>query len=199
MPTTDPYGQNIQYSLLSDPPNAQTLGQEIVPAMTPQTVMRFSSASGRAAVLTGAQAPVAGMVTYLKAEDRVEVYSSGQGWVPITPGPWQPLPYATGINAFNGSPGYRLTNGAVELRGQVSKSDSSTFTSNGGTGYLLATLPSGYRPSYFPELIVATELAVNYYARLQVGSDGTITAWIPSGSSTGPHWISLDGVRVSIL
>lgn len=197
MPTTDPYGQNIQYSLLSDPPNAQTLGQEIVPSVVPQTVMRFSSASGRAAVLAGAQAPVAGMLTYLKAEDQYEAYTSGQGWVPITPGPWQPLPYATGITAYNGSPGYRLTNGAVELRGQVSRSDSSAFVSNGTTGYLLGTLPSGYRPSYYPELVVATELATNYYCRLQVGSDGTITAWIPTGGS--PHWISLDGVRVSIL
>ena len=84
MPTTDPYGQGIQYSLLSDPPNAQTLGQEIVPPLTAQSNLRFQNAAARAAELTGDQAPAPGMVTYLRDEDRFEGYTSGQGWVPVT-------------------------------------------------------------------------------------------------------------------
>lgn len=197
MPNTDPYNQNIPFSLLGDAPNAQTLGQSIVDAATPQLVMRFDSASARASILSGAQAAVPGMVTYLVAEDRYEAYTNGQGWVQITPGPWIPLPLQTGYSAFAGAPAYRLLNGSVELRGQISKTDGSLFTSNGSTGYQIAVLPAGYRPLYTVEMVGAQELATNYYCRIEVDTDGTVIAFVATGGS--PHWVGLDNLRFSTV
>jgi hypothetical protein len=193
MPGTDNYGQSIPVPALTDAPNAFTGFDGIVEPLTQRSVMRFASASARTATLTS---PVGGMVTYSSAEDRYDVYTAGLGWVPLTTGTWNALPYGGAFNAFAGTPGYRLVNGVVELRGQVGMISGGTFT-NAGSPYVIATLPSGYRPTgYSPQLIGATELATNYYYRLGVGTDGTLNAYIPSGGS--PHWVGLDGLRIPL-
>ena len=216
MPTPDVYGQGISLPVLADPPNAQTIGASIG-TVVPQTVMRFASAAGRAAVLTGAQAPTPGMVTYLIAEDRYEGYTVGQGWTPLTPGPWIPIPLASGRTTMYAAPEYRIYGNNVELRGSVAKSDSSTFYWNGATNeatglandWLLGTLPSGARPTDSDKFTLGTtEMATNYYCRIQIratnasSGQGEIHANIPhiagqSGTpdpTSGPHWISLDNI-----
>ena len=190
---TDSYGQGIPYLDYTDKPDQKALGEGIVSNLTPRSIMRFTDATSRGATIT---APVAGMVTYLSTEDRYDGYTSGQGWVPLTPGPWNPLPFATGFQAFAGVPGYRLINGTVQLRGQVAKTDSTTFTSNGTTGYTIATLPSGFRPTYYAELAAAQELAGSYTCRMQVGTDGRIIAFVETDGS--PHWVGLDGLSFPV-
>lgn len=221
MPATDPYGQGFQYSVLSDAPNGQTIGQEIVTQMTDQTVMRFPSASARAGILTGAQAPAHGMVTYLAAEDRFEGYLAGQGWAPLTPGPWEPITLASGRVAAWSVPQWRVNGGLIELQGSVAKSDNSTFYWNGATNestglandWQLGTLPSAARPATADRYaIVPTEMATNYYARVQIraanasSGPGQIHLNVPHiagqsstvDTSSGPHWVSLDGIKFPI-
>lgn len=193
---TDDFGQAIPYLDYTDIPDLNAWGSALVGAVAQQTVMRFASASSRGATLTGATAPVPGMLCYLVSEDRFEAYTSGQGWIPVTPGPWATLPYGTGYQGFAGNPGYRLINGTVQLRGQVSKTDGTVFTSNGTTGYAIATLPSGFRPTYTVELPAAQELATNYVCRQQIGTDGVITAFIETGGN--PHWVGLDGLSFPV-
>lgn len=78
---TDAYGQGIQIADLTAPPNAAVLATNLG-AVIPQTIMRFASASARAATLTGATAPVEGMVSWLQDTDGLQVYN-GTTWVPI--------------------------------------------------------------------------------------------------------------------
>jgi len=80
--TTDDYGQGVSIAALEDAPNAKTLAQNIANGIAPRSVMRFASASARTAALTGATAPVEGMVTYLQDVDRLYVYT-GSAWVEI--------------------------------------------------------------------------------------------------------------------
>lgn len=79
MPTTDDYGQAISIALLTDPPNAETLAKGLGNAIAPKSVMRFASAAARSAVLTGAAAPVEGMVAYLQDVDTAYLYD-GTTW-----------------------------------------------------------------------------------------------------------------------
>lgn len=78
---TDAYGQGIQVVDLTAAPNAAVLAASLA-AMIPQTVLRFASATTRAATLTGAAAPVEGMVSWLQDTDGLQVYN-GSTWVPI--------------------------------------------------------------------------------------------------------------------
>ena len=83
MATTDDYGQGVSISALTDAPNAETLAKNIANALAPRSVMRFASSSARTAALTGATAPVEGMVSYLQDVDRLYVYT-GSAWVEIS-------------------------------------------------------------------------------------------------------------------
>ncbi|MFF5703386.1 hypothetical protein ACFY7H_12895 [Streptomyces sp. NPDC012794] len=78
MPTTDAFGQGIQISSLTDPPNAALMAQNLA-AVVPQTVMRFASAAARNAALTS---PVAGMTAWVTAEGLLTVYN-GSAWAGV--------------------------------------------------------------------------------------------------------------------
>ncbi|MFJ7963122.1 hypothetical protein [Streptomyces sp. NPDC096324] len=82
MATTDDYGQGVSISALTDAPDAATLAKNIANGIAPRSVMRFASSSARAGALTGATAPVEGMVSYLQDVDRLYVYT-GTAWVEI--------------------------------------------------------------------------------------------------------------------
>lgn len=81
MPLTDSYGQNVKYPTLTDKPNAQTLGQQIVEGLTPKVVMLFASAVVRGGTVLK---PTAGMVTWLHDVGRLEVYN-GTAWSRLSP------------------------------------------------------------------------------------------------------------------
>lgn len=82
MATTDSYGQGVSIASLTDAPNAETLAKNIANTIVARSAMRFTSASNRAATLTGVAAPVAGMVTYLQDVKRLDYYD-GSAWVPL--------------------------------------------------------------------------------------------------------------------
>lgn len=77
---TDDYGQGINIADLATAPNAEALGKNIANPLAARSIMRFASASARAAALTGATAPVEGMVTWLQDVNRLYVYD-GTTWV----------------------------------------------------------------------------------------------------------------------
>ncbi|WP_338683964.1 hypothetical protein QD712_25895 [Streptomyces acidiscabies] len=76
---TDSYGQSVVVPALTDAPNISTPGASI-DALVGRSVMRFASASARAATLVGAAAPVEGMTTWLADVDQLAVYD-GATWV----------------------------------------------------------------------------------------------------------------------
>jgi len=79
MATTDDYGQGVSIAALADAPNAEVLGKNITNALAQRGVMRFASASARAAALTS---PVEGMMTWLQDVNGLYLYD-GSAWQPI--------------------------------------------------------------------------------------------------------------------
>lgn len=193
---TDSFGQEIEYLDYTDAPDLSAWGAALANDIAPQTVMRFASANARAATLTGAQAPVVGMVTYCVVEDRLDVYQAG-GWTPITPGAWTTLTFASGFAAATGTPAYRIVNGTVELRGTLQKGDGSPFTT--ASIFTVATLPSAIRPPAYRYFAAATSWAANMYGRIEVHPDGTLAVGIPAGSGAAATWVALDPVRYSLV
>lgn len=82
MATTDDYGQGVSIASLTDAPNAEVLAKAIANAIVARSVMRFASASSRAATLT---APVEGMVTWLQDVNGLYIYD-GSSWQPLMVG-----------------------------------------------------------------------------------------------------------------
>ncbi|MEU7243413.1 hypothetical protein [Streptomyces sparsogenes] len=199
MPKNDLYGQGVQYPALSDVPDIETALGTIVNGVVPRAVLRFANINARSAALTGASAPVPGVITYLLAEDRYDVRMADNTWQTLTPGPWKVLPFASGIGADGGSPGYRTVNGDVQLRGRVNRTNGGRFTYKDSTGnaaeWLLATLPASIRPTSTEYWIQATEIGGGvYHVRLELRSDGSLIARIPpeaDGTTGGLHWISI--------
>ncbi|MCD9196084.1 hypothetical protein [Streptomyces albireticuli] len=83
MPTTDAYGQGVSIAALTDAPNAATLAQNIADGLAQRGVMRFASASARAATVTS---PVEGMESWLQDTNSLEVYDGSA---------WKAVPYGT--------------------------------------------------------------------------------------------------------
>ncbi|MEK9523996.1 hypothetical protein MIU24_32185 [Streptomyces venezuelae] len=196
MPTSDPYGQSISIAALPDAPNAQSLAAGIVDAVAPRLVMRFTSATSRTATLTGASAPVPGMITYLATEDRYEARMGDGTWRTISSGAWIPITFASGYVAKGGSPAYRILGDAVELRGTFERSTAAPFTK--ATALTIATLPSGARPAASRYFITATEWAADMYARMEINAAGSVIITIPPSTPTGASWAALDNVSYSL-
>ncbi|MEU7039833.1 hypothetical protein AB0A77_02090 [Streptomyces varsoviensis] len=195
MPKGDGFNQNIQYPTLADVPDIESAFGTVVNGVVGQTVLRFRDANERAASLTGNYAPRPGMMTYLVAEDRVDVRMGDGTWQPITPGPWQPLSYASGMTAGGGNPGYRAINGNCQLRGRIIQSNGGRFTYSGAKEWLLATLPAAVRPSTSEYWIQATEIGGGvYHVRVELRENGQLVARVPpdaEGTTAGLHFISV--------
>lgn len=88
MPTSDDYGQGVQIASRTDAPDAERLARDIVNGIAGRSAMRFASTAARGAALTGAAAPVEGMLSWLIAEGRLEIYHDG-GWIRQNPAPVQ--------------------------------------------------------------------------------------------------------------
>ncbi|MGW1551600.1 hypothetical protein, partial [Streptomyces sp. NPDC002346] len=144
MPKADGYGQNVQYPVLSDAPNIETAFQTAVNGMVALGVLRFANANERAATLIGTYAPRPGMITYLIAEDRWDRYDGDKKWRPMSPGPWKTITFASGYSANGGSPGYRLINGEVQLRGSFRRTNGTDLPATVETTF--TTLPTEARP-----------------------------------------------------
>lgn len=200
MPKSDAYSQGVQYPALSDAPNIETQMQTLVNGVVPRVVMVFADANARAAALTGATKPTAGMITYLKAEDRYEARMADGSWQMLTPGPWKPFTIKNDMAAHSGSPGASLTNGVVQLRGRLRRLNNGQFST--GTTWELGTLSSAYRPSANMYFITPVEIGAGiYYGRTEILTDGSINVITPPGASSttnGLKWTGLDGITYSV-
>ncbi|MFF3312470.1 hypothetical protein [Streptomyces sp. NPDC002952] len=179
----------------------ETALQTLVNGVVPLGTLRFANANARAAALIGDYAPRPGMITYLIAEDRYEGRMADGSWQPLSPAPWQPLTLKTGFSVHSGSPGYRVVNGSVQLRGRIKRTNGGQFST--GTDWVFATLPADVRPATFSYWITPVEMGAGiYYGRTQLDSDtGELMIQTPPGAtstSNGLKWSGLDGLSYSL-
>ncbi|MFG3476484.1 hypothetical protein ACGF3K_14635 [Streptomyces sp. NPDC047980] len=196
MATTDDYGQGVSIASLTDTPNAETLAKNIANAIVQRSVMRFSSASARAAALTS---PVEGMQTWLQDTNLMYHYD-GSSWVPQsteTMG-WTALSslgsYGGGVTASTPAPRMRKINDhgteVWEYEGAVNIS-----AMNAATTTLLFTFNAGHRPATGRGFV--TYNSSHYGTRLTIATDGKLSASVPTEAGNGVNKVWLDGARIT--
>ena len=206
MPTTDDYGQGVQIASKTDAPNAEKLAKDIVNAIAQRSILRFASASTRGATLTGATAPVEGMLTWLQDVNRLDLYD-GTTWVAVSVGrsSWTTItpesPWTQNGNN-NGTFQYRLLNisgeESLQFRGALGRA--SYPTSPAGSYVVNSTaLPSSVRPSTLRTVLIpcSDTSSERIALKLDVKTDGYLEVF---GFSTTakPPWIGFNGVTVSL-
>ncbi|MGW6754535.1 hypothetical protein [Streptomyces sp. NPDC055006] len=203
MPLTDSYGQNIPYPTLTDKPNAQTLGQGIVEALTPQSNMRFASAVVRGATIA---TPQAGMVTWLKDVARLEVFD-GTSWVTVAAGTstWKTVPLASGWSHDGNSNGnwqYRVVNlfgqMTIMFRGAIKK-DSWSGTVQPDYVLTSSALPVDARAQTLRTINVPCSDAgsTRISLKLDLQTDGHLHLYGTS-SVDKPTWVGFNGTFCSL-
>jgi hypothetical protein len=210
MPLTDSYGQGIQYSTLTDKPNAQTLGQGLVDGLTPKVVMTFASGIVRGATIT---TPKAGMVTWLKDVGRLEVYD-GTAWVSFAFGAntWKTISPPAAVDDWPGwaqngnSQGtfqYRVVNlfgeDAIMFRGGLARNGYSGAIPSYYT--LNATaLPANARPSSLRTILVPCSDvgSARIALKMDVTTDGWLRLYGISTPSNLPAWVGFNGCFASL-
>lgn len=138
MPGTDSYQQNVPYPKLSDTPNVETALQTLVNAGVVLSNMRFPNTATRNAVITH---PVAGMETWLVAENRKEIYD-GTTWNAYVPSPtWVAYtPVWTGLQTLGASTStgrYCRVGKRVDVIADLTGGAGTSL----GTGFINVTLP----------------------------------------------------------
>ena len=123
---TDDYGQGITLMALTDAPDLPKGISDLAAGTIPRGVMRFASASTRGAPLVGTYAPVEGMVTWLVAEKRLDVYDGTA---------WRQVPY------FPAGP---VVSNQVSMPGSFSTGDFFDFSS-GNWAPVTTTIPASGR------------------------------------------------------
>lgn len=206
MPTTDDYGQGISIASLTDAPDASKLARDIVNAIAQRSVMRFASASARAATLIGASAPAEGMLTWLQDVNRLDLYD-GSGWVAVSVGAsaWTNISLASGFTNdgnSNGNLQYRLLNisgeESVQFRGGVNRT--SYPASPPATALVNSVaLPAAVRPSTLRTVVVpCSDVSSDRIAlKLDVRTTGFLDL-VGFSTTTKPPWIGFNGVIVSL-
>lgn len=206
MPKNDSYSQSVQTPVLGDAPDIEVALSTLVNGIVPKLVMRFADANARAAALTGATKPVAGMITYLIAEDRWEGRQGDGSWLLLSDGPWQPLTYKTGYGAHAGSPGWRKkAGGGIELRGRIKRTNNGNLDDS-GAAIPFASIPSSVAPAAYrmfliPSKRITVSGVTRASGRLEVTTDGTLQYMVDAGGGTGtsgdPAWFGIDGCMFS--
>lgn len=109
---------------------------------------------------------------------------------------WLTIPLAADQTAGTHPPAYMRRGGEVLIAGRVMRAEGGQYTS--GQPWLLGTMPDGLRPDMHWFSIAAVERGAGVYmARIEVGPDGSLVAFIPPGATSttdGLHWISLDSI-----
>ncbi|MET9425643.1 hypothetical protein ABZY06_33905 [Streptomyces sp. NPDC006540] len=148
MPLTDSRGQGVPYSVLSDKPNAQTLGKGIVDALVDKVVMTFASATVRGATIP---APTEGMVTYLKDTDVIQVFNGTEWRTLLTADTaWTDVTLENGWSSQAGgwpAPRLRRNGNVVHLEGHAEWLEGMAIPPQNGR--LLGYVPLGFRPANF--------------------------------------------------
>ena len=197
---TDSYGQSVPYLDETDSPDLNVWGSALVGAITPQTVMRFASASARDATIT---TPAAGMLAWIGT--LLTVYDGSQ-WAAVAAGTqaWTTPALASGYTAdgnSNGIPQYRLVNlfgdVCVMWKGGLGVTYSGGSPVNDGN-FLSVALPSGARPQSRRTVSAACSAvsADSLSLKIDFNTDGTVQ--IVNESSTTPPWVSLNGLMYSL-
>ncbi|MFH8804044.1 hypothetical protein ACH4F6_31400 [Streptomyces sp. NPDC017936] len=119
---TDSYGQSITLYQNTEAPNLEALVKNLADGVIPRGILRFSSASARAATLTS---PVEGMVTWLQDVNRLYVYDGSA---------WQELPYNSRLFAYKPSNTSRASTTSATADPHL------TFTVEANTVYTLSGL-----------------------------------------------------------
>ncbi|MFK4868974.1 hypothetical protein ACI3K4_27550 [Streptomyces sp. CSMPJR101] len=206
MPTTDDYGQGISIASLTDAPDAGKLAKDIVNAVAQRSVMRFASAATRGATLTGATAPVEGMLSWLQDVNRLDLYD-GAGWVAVSVGAsaWTTITPASGWTQNGNSNGnfqYRILNisgeESVQFRGALGRS---SYPTSPPGSYVVnnAALPTAARPSTLRTVVIpCSDVSSDRITlKLDVRTDGFLEVFGFS-SSVKPPWVGFNGTIVSL-
>ncbi|QUL79929.1 hypothetical protein [Brevibacterium sp. SMBL_HHYL_HB1] len=123
-----------------------------------------------------------------------------RSWVPLTSPKWLPLTLANvRESAGHGyAPSYQKKGKKVRLRGHIQRSNGELFKQSLNSelgGWDLAKLPKEARPIHSHHEIVAVSAEANpKYAKVVVGTDGVVKAFVSDDSS----WISIDGVEFDV-
>ncbi|MEU2724084.1 hypothetical protein [Streptomyces smyrnaeus] len=206
MPTDD-YGQGVPWLENSDKPDLRAGTKGLADALTPRSVMRFSTAAERNSTLTS---PVAGMVAWLSTEKLFTGYD-GTAWVVLAAGSssWTTISLASGYssssanNNAQGVPQYRLVNffGEVSLmfRGGVGITYSGGAAPNNSQINATA-LPVNARPSTKRTITCACSVVNTTLSsvKLDINSDGTLVLIGIGSSSENPPWVSFNGTFCSL-
>ncbi|WP_329215306.1 hypothetical protein OG352_06560 [Streptomyces sp. NBC_01485] len=200
MSGTDDYGQGITVAALTDAPNAETLAKNIANGIAQRSVMRFASASARSAALTGATAPVEGMVSWLQDVNGLYFYD-GSAWQLmniVETMAWTNLSsigsYAGGFSASTPAPRMRKLSmlgtevweyeGAIAISSLPAATTTTAFTFN-----------SGYRPASGRGF--ATYNSSHYATRVTVGTNGVLAFSVPTEAGSGVSKVWLDEMRIT--
>ncbi|MFF4090417.1 hypothetical protein ACFYY9_26575 [Streptomyces nigra] len=206
MPTTDDYGQGINIASLTDAPDAGKLAKDIVNAIAQRSILRYASASARGAALTGATAPVEGMLSWLQDVNRLDLYD-GAGWVAVSVGAsaWTTItpasPWTQNGNS-NGTLQYRILNisgeESIQFRGALGRS---SYPTSPAGSYVVnnSALPSAARPATLRTVTIpCSDVSSDRIAlKMDVRTDGYLEVFGFS-SSTKPPWIGFNGTIVSL-
>lgn len=206
MPTTDDYGQGISLASLTDAPDLSRAIRDLADGVIPRGRLTFASASARGATLTGAKAPVEGMLTWLNDVNRLDVWD-GTTWVAVSVGrsSWTTItpesPWTQNGNN-NGTFQYRLLNisgeESLQFRGALGRA--SYPTSPAGSYVVNNTaLPSSVRPSTLRTVLIpcSDTSSERIALKLDIRTDGYLEVFGFS-STAKPPWIGFNGVTVSL-
>lgn len=205
MPTTDAYGQSISLASLTDAPDIPKAISDLAAGLIPRGILRFASSSTRGATLSGANAPVEGMITWLQDVNRLDLWD-GSAWVAISTGSstWKTVSLASGYTHNGNSNGtfqYRLLNisgeESLQLRGSVTRTYSGTPVINSVVNSV--ALPAVVRPSTQRTILVAcSDSASDRLAlKMDINTDGFLEIF-GFGSTVKPPWISFNGCLASL-
>ena len=206
MTAPDQWGQGIALWQMTDPPSIPDAIKALADGVIPRTRLTFASASARGATLTGATAPVEGMLTWLQDVNRLDVWD-GSTWVAVSTGAsaWTSISLASGFTNngnSNGNLQYRLLNisgeESLQFRGAVNRT---SYPSSPPGSYVInsTALPSAVRPSTLRTVLIpCSDVSSDRIAlKLDVRTDGYLEVFGFS-STTKPPWIGFNGVTVSL-
>ena len=194
----DSYGQGVVIASLTDAPDAETLAKNIANALVERSVMRFDSASARAATLTS---PVEGMVTWLRDANLLYHYT-GTSWIPESTVlmTWTSLAsaslgsFSSGFSASTPPPRMRkIVQQGTEVWEYEGAINVNTLPS--ATTVTAYTFTSSYRPSNGRGFVVYN--SSHYGARLTIGADGKLNLSVPSEAGSNVAKVWLDGIRIT--
>lgn len=206
MTTTDSYGQGIGLWSMTDAPDIPGAVALFAQGVLPRLRLTFASASARGATLTGATAPVPGMMTWLSDVGRLDIWD-GTAWVAVSTGAssWKTIAPASPWTQNGNSQGdlqYRLLNisgeESLQLRGGLARS---SYPSSPPGSYVVnnTALPSSVRPSTLRTILIpcSDTNSDRIALKLDVKTDGYLEVF-GFASSIKPPWLGFNGVVVSL-